>query len=366
MIEQHFGESGPWTVGVEEELMVLDADTLSLSPRADEIIEAGPDGLGQFKQELFASMLEIATPVCRDVSEAHEKLRALRAAAQESAEPLGLRIAAAGSHPFVRAADQEVADASRYRKMVEHLGVTAMRQGVTGLHVHVAMPSADACHAALEGILQWLPLVLALSANSPYLNAEETGHASNRAEILDQLPRSGSPPPCASYEDWESLVEHFVRLGLVKDYTQFWWDVRPHPRLGTLEVRMPDQPTSLRRSAAFAALLQALCVTVLDEPPVAGSHAGRAIYEQNRWSALRFGPRADLVHPIEDRMVPVRELAAEVVERVRAAAERLGSAGLLDALEPASCEADLQLDIGRADGLKAVAADLVRRSLASG
>jgi glutamate---cysteine ligase / carboxylate-amine ligase len=362
MSERRFGESAPWTIGIEEELLVLDGRSLALAPRANEIIAAGPSGEGQFKQELFASMLEIATGVCASPVDALDQLRELRVAAIRAAKPLGLEIAAAGAHPFSRAADQEVADAPRYRKMVEHLGVTAMRQGVTGLHVHVGMPSADACHLALEGLLPWLPLVLALSANSPFVDGEETGHVSNRAEVLDQLPRSGSPPPCASFEDWESLVEHFVRLGIVKDYTQFWWDVRPHPRLGTIEVRMPDMPTAIERSGTFAALLQALCVTVLDDPPEPGTHAGRAIYEQNRWSALRFGPRAELVHPLEDRMVPATDLARELVERVRPAAERLGSASLLDILG-AGCEADVQLDIGRTRGLEAVAADLVERSL---
>lgn len=346
--------------------MVLDATSYALSPRAAEIIDGGPRGVGEFKQELFASMLEIATPVCGSAHEAFDALRSLRSDACDAADALGLRIAAAGSHPFNRAGDQEIADAPRYRKMVEHLGVTALRQGVTGLHVHVAMPSAAACHSALEGVLPWLPLVLALSANSPYVGGEDTGHASNRAEILDQLPRSGSPPPCASFDDWQSLVEHFVRLGIVKDYTQFWWDVRPHPRLGTLEVRMPDQPTSVRRSAAFAALLQALCVTVLDEPGRVGDHAGRAIYEQNRWAALRFGPRAELVHPIEDRMVPAVELAAQLLERVGPAARRLGSADLLEPLGEPRCEGDRLLEVGRAEGLQAAAADLVARSVASG
>lgn len=340
--------------------MIVDAETLELVPRADEVIGDSTS----LKQELHASITETATGVCKNADDAARELRDLRALAVSRAEPLGLRILAAGSHPTSDPLRQKIADADRYRELVEMLGITARRQGVNGLHVHVGMPDADSCHRALEAILLWLPVILAMSANSPYIAGEETGHASNRAEILAQLPRSGAPPPCASYADWESLVDHFVRLGIVKDYTQFWWDARPHPRFGTLEIRMPDQPTSVERSAAFAALLQALCVTVLAEGGIDG-HAPRAIYEQNRWSALRFGPRAQLVHPLHDRVESASSLAAELVERVRPAARDLGSEHFLRELEGDGCEGDLQRNVAQSVGMQSMLADVLRRSLAS-
>jgi carboxylate-amine ligase len=360
VIEHAFGQSTPWSLGVEEELMLVDADTFELAPRAHEVI--GDSTL--LKQELFASIIETATGICVGAPEALAELRERRELAAERARPLGLRIMAAASHPTSDPVREEIADAERYREMVELLGVTARRQGVNGLHVHVGMPDPDSCHRALEAVLPWLPVVLAVSANSPYLAGELTGHASNRAEILAQLPRSGAPPPCASYADFESVVAHFARLGIVRDYTQFWWDARPHPRLGTLEIRIADQPTSLARSAAIAALLQALCVTVLREPPANG-HAPRAIYEQNRWAALRFGPRAWLVHPVRDRMETVPELASELVERVRPAARELGSEHLLAALDVERCEGDVQRDVADRMGVPTMLADLVTRSVAS-
>jgi carboxylate-amine ligase len=364
-IESHYGESSPFSLGVEEELMVLDPETLALAPRAHEVIERLDDGSGRFKPELFASMLETATPICPDAPAALGELRSMRGRIRDEAGALGVETAAAGSHPFSEPTREEIADADRYREMVALLGVTARRQGVTGLHVHVGMPSGDACHRALEGVLPWLPVVLAISANSPYLGGEETGHASNRAEVLAQLPRSGAPPPCASYADWESFVDRFTRLGLVKDYTQFWWDVRPHPRLGTLEIRMPDQPTSVARAGALAALIQALAATALERDGAGGhGHAGRGLYEQNRWSALRHGPRAQLAHPDDVRLVPVPELAAELVELVRPAARDLGGEELLAELDLDRCEGDRQLELGRAGDLRAVAADLVKRSVA--
>jgi carboxylate-amine ligase len=216
---------------------------------------------------------------------------------------------------------------------------------------------------ALEGVLPWLPLILALSANSPYLAGEETGLASKRAEVLALLPRAAAPPVFTSYAEWEAFVERYVRLGLADGYTRFWWDARPHPSLGTLEIRSADQPTAPELSAAFAALLQALCVTAVEGPPPAA--ANRGDYAQNRWAALRFGPRAELVHPKGDRLAKVPELLTEILELVEPAVRELGTEELLSALNPVRCEGDRQLEIGRERGLEAVAADLAERTVRS-
>ncbi len=164
-----------------------------------------------------------------------------------------------GRHPPVREAggpaDRQGGALRRLRRATAALSVR--RQGVQGLHVHVGMPSAEDCWRCLEAILPWLPVVLALSANSPWYSGELTGMASNRAPVLAELPRAGGPPGFATYGEWEAWVERLVALGVTQDYTRIWWDVRPHPALGTLEVRIPDQPTDVRLSAAFAALLQA-------------------------------------------------------------------------------------------------------------
>ena len=257
---------------------------------------------------------------------------------------------------------QEIADDPRYHEFVKYAGVSARRQVVNGLHVHVEMPSADACFAALEGVLPWLPVVLALSVNSPYLAGQETGLASNRAEVLAQLPRSGAPPVFGSFEGWERFVARFVAAGLADDYTRFWWDVRPHPRFGTLEVRMPDQPTALARTAAFVALLQTMCAHFAAEQ---GEAADRGVYQQNRWAALRFGAEAELLHPTEDRTASVAELAQELLERVSATADELGTAGAIGVFERVEPEGLRQLEVGRARGLHAVSADVVERSLVS-
>jgi len=198
-----------------------------------------------------------------------------------------------------------------------------------------------------------------MSANSPWLDGQLTGFASNRAPVLTDLPRAGTPPAFASYSEWETWIERLVRLHVLEDETRIWWDVRPAPRFGTLEVRMPDQPTDVRRSAAFAALLQALVDVLLAAGP--GAPASRADYDQNRWAAARFGPAATLIHPDGSRTATAAELGRELLELVEPSARRLGSADMLEVLDPAVCEAEL---LSRHSSAAEATADLVARSLA--
>ena len=346
MIPKNFGSAPRFSLGVEEEIMILDAETLD-QVGAVETLLAETEGFelpGVLATELFASIVELKTGVCASATEAVESLTALRRFALDAAARHGLTIGAAGSHPFAQPEAQPIAPEERYAHFVGYAGITARRQGVQGLHVHVAMDSADECFHALEAVLPWLPVVLALSANSPYLAGDATGLASNRAFVLGQLPRNGAPPAFGSYEAWERFAERFQRLGVAGEYTTLWWDVRPHPRFGTLEIRVPDQPTALERTGAFVALLQALVATALEQPAPHATADGRGDYVQNRWAAARFGPEADLVDPRDpDRAAKASVLGRELLELIAPAAQRLGSADLLAALDPTRCEADDQL-----------------------
>jgi carboxylate-amine ligase len=351
LIEQHFGDA--LTIGVEEELWILDADTLDLVPRVEQLV-AGAEGRelpGVLKTELHASVVELATRVAPTAEQAVERLVALRRAAREIAHQHGLRLSASGSYPTSIPAEQQIAAHERYRGFVDYAGPSARRQGVSGLHVHVGMPDAEACYRVMETILPWLPLVLALSANSPYFEGRDTGMLSIRAEVLGYLPRHGAPPAFRDYAGWEAFIERMAATGVVKDYTTFWWDVRLHPRFGTLEIRTPDQPTSIEQTAALVRLLRALCEWALDAPPRPFDPAERGVYQQNRWAAARFGPHGSLIHPDRDEALPVAELARELPVS-------------LEGLDPSRCEAERQLEVGRADGLHAVCADLVERSVA--
>jgi glutamate---cysteine ligase / carboxylate-amine ligase len=342
-IEQRFGESSPLSIGVEEEVMLLDAESFAPVGAIRELLEE-TDGLdlpGTLKTELHASVVELNTEVCASVDEAVAALGVLRARTSEGLEGLRLVMAAAGSHPFAEPEELPITDEKRYEEMVGYAGVTARRQGVNGLHVHVGMPGPDECMSAIETLLPWMPFVLAASANSPFMSGRATGLASNRAEILAQLPRSGAPPVFDGYFGWERWIEGLVATGLMKEYTQVWWDIRPHPKFGTLEIRMPDQPTGLDRTAGFVSLLRELCAWALEHP--ASGPADRGIYQQNRWAAARYGPDAELIH--DGRLVPVRELYEALPVET--------------SLDPALSEGALQLEQGDAG---AACADIVRRT----
>ena len=309
--------------------MLLDKRTFALASGVERLL--GPEGL---KTELFSCLVETNTPVCESAAEALAELVRLRTVVRDAAAREGLAVAGAGSHPVSRAEDQEIVAEPRYLKMLEELGPKLRRQLVCGLHVHVGMASFEACLRTLAAIVPWLPAVLALSLNSPYLRGAETGALSSRAARLGELPRGAQPPSFASPEEWEAYVK-----ATGEDYTRSWWDARPHPRLGTLEVRIADQPTDVARSAALAALVQALCVVA----PPAGPPEPEAYLAQRAAAALGDVPTGELLALVEP------------------AARELGSWDLVQTLS-GPVEALSQLEVGRRDGLEAVVADLVERT----
>lgn len=353
-VAQNWGAAGELSVGVEEELMVLEAETLRQVGKADAIVEASNPRRGEVKYELFYSVVELATDICIDADDAATVIRELRTGVAAVAAANGLTLAAAGTHPTSISSEQQIAPDPRYRQFVAYAGQTARRQGVNGLHVHIGMPDAETCLRTMENVIPWLPVVLAVSANSPWFEGEDTGMMSTRAEVLSLLPRHGAPPRFESWSEWERLVDAFTAAGVVTDYNAIHWDIRPHPKYGTLEIRIADQPTDVARTAAFVTVLRALCGWGAEQALPAADALRRVVYDQNRWAAARFGPRATLIHPDGDGAVTTAELWTQLVERIRADPQ----------LDPAACEGDRQLEVGRAEGLEAVCADLVVRSVA--
>ena len=277
-----FGQSAPFSLGVEEELFLVDAETLEPVPLARVVVpEPGP----RIKHELFASVVEITTPVCADAGEVLEELRRLRDEVAARAAEHGAAILAAGTHPTARGAEEPVNDEPLYRKIAAQLGPALARQFVCGLHVHVALPDEETCLRALEGVLPSLPEVLALSANSPFVDGADSGFRSARADALLALPSGGAPPVFRSWADWEART-----AGL--DYRRLHWDVRPHPDYGTLEVRIADQQTDVRRSAEIAERIQLLVRSAARE-----SHEpyDRDLYAERRARAASEpgGPEAE-------------------------------------------------------------------------
>jgi carboxylate-amine ligase len=337
VIEAHFGESPAFSLGVEEELMILDAETLEPAAAVGVLLQgvAGLELPGSLKTELHASVVELNTKVCTSVSDAIAALRELRAVADGIARENGLVVAAAGAHPVAPLESLPVVQEPRYLEMLEQVGYPARRQGVNGLHVHVGVESAAQCYERFEAVLSWLPVVLALSVNSPYVDGVANGMLSNRAGVLAELPRGGAPPAFGSYAEWEAWVERLVVLGVMGDYTRLWWDIRPHPRFGTLEIRIADQPTSLARTELLVHVVRDL----VEHAPARVTPRGD--YVQNRVAAASFGLDARLIHPGGESVVTARDLARELI-----------------GAEPPESEALAQLAAGAS-----VAADLVARTL---
>jgi carboxylate-amine ligase len=327
--------TGPsFTIGIEEELMILDAESMTLANAIDAVLEEH-GGDGDVKHELLESVLEIATDPHPDTRAAGEQLRALRASVAEAAERRNLRIGSSGTHPFAMWEDQRVSPHPRYRELVATLRFVARQEIIFGLHVHVGLDDADKAIHVANGMRVHVPLLLALSANSPFWRADATGLASSRMPIFRAFPRVGIPPFYEDWNDFERRIGFMVDSGVIEDYTYLWYDVRPHPNFGTIEIRAMDAQTRVEHTLALAALIQAM-VKELSEHYDAGKALGRYPYEmldENKWLAARHGLEGELVDLPERRLVATKELARRLYDRLREHAQDLGSAAELEGIQ---------------------------------
>jgi glutamate---cysteine ligase / carboxylate-amine ligase len=245
-MEINFGASAPYTVGVEEELQLVDPTSLALVPAIGAVLAArDAAGLpeGSVASELSASCVEVRSPAYGTVAELAAEFPALRRRVRDLVEDCGARLAAAGAHPFSEATAQEITAKERYRRVDEEMGWAARMQAIYGLHVHVAVPDAERAIRAVAALSRHVPLFVALSANSPFWAGADTRLASVRTKVFGLVPRTGLPPTFREWEDFEDYVEALVEAGSIPDYSRCWWDARPHPRLGTVELRAPDTQT---------------------------------------------------------------------------------------------------------------------------
>jgi glutamate---cysteine ligase / carboxylate-amine ligase len=323
-----------YTLGVEEELHVVDATTAELAPKIDEIMARLPEDLAEFvSYELFQSVLEIKTPVCRTAAEAEKHLRELRGRIASWAAACDASLAAAGTHPFSRYKDQKVTDQERYRQVIETLRWIAQREVIFGQHVHVGVPGPEECIQAHNRLSEHAPLLLALSANSPYWQGMDTGYESTRVKIFESFPRAGMPPAFPDYESFEAYVDLMVEAGAMEDYTYCWWDVRPHPKIGTIELRIPDTQTSLRPAVALTAMTQCLVARSLEESDPQDPY-DRELAIENKMRASRHGMDAAFYDAREKVTVPAREMARSLVEQLRPISQDLSCENeLLNVLE---------------------------------
>jgi glutamate---cysteine ligase / carboxylate-amine ligase len=327
--------SGPsFTIGIEEELMILDAESMALANAIDAVLDEYGEG-GDVKPELLEPVLEIATDPHRNTRAAGRQLRELRTAVAEAAGRRGLRIGSSGTHPFAMWEEQRVSARPRYRELISALRFVARQEIIFGLHVHVGLDDADKAIHVANGMRVHVPILLALSANSPFWRADATGLASSRMPIFRAFPRVGIPPFYDGWEDYEKRIGFMVESGVIEDYTYLWYDVRPHPNLGTIEVRAMDAQTRVEHTLALAALIQAM-VKELAEHFEAGKRLGRYPYEmldENKWLAARHGMEGELVDLPERRLVPAKELARRLYDRLREHSQDLGSAAELEGIQ---------------------------------
>jgi carboxylate-amine ligase len=333
--------TGPrYTLGVEEELMIVDAGTMELVSAVEEMIAAVPrETEGEVKPELMQSVLEIATVVCRDVPEAAGQLEDLRRRVREAAEAKGLTIGSAGTHPFARWEEQRIVERERYVEVVDALRFVVRQELLFGLHVHVGIDDPECAIHVADGMRVHVPILLALSTNSPLWRGKPTGLMSTRTPIFKALPRVGIPPRFKSWDEYQRRVAFMVEAGAVEDYTYMWWDVRPHPNLGTVEIRVCDAQTRLAHTVALAALIQAMCKELVEHHESGEQLATypREVLEENKWLATRDGLEGELIDLPSSERVSAEDLARRLLDRLRPHARELGSerelAGIEDLIE---------------------------------
>jgi carboxylate-amine ligase len=352
-------------VGLEEEVMLLDPTTWALAQRANEMLAlVGDEPAGSCSAETHQAAIELSTRPHATVGEAITELGGLRAQLAGEARRLGLATAAAGMHPGEQDEEAHVPTTGRYQLVHETMRGIARREPTFALHVHIGVGDAESAIRLLNRLRTHLPVFLALSASSPIWRGRATGLASNRTMLFQAFPRTGLPRCFDGYSDWVRTVDLLVRSGAIPEPTFLWWDARPQPRFGTVEVRIMDTQPRLEAAGALCALVQAVCRLELEEgfaqPEVVQAQEALA---ENRFLAARDGVAAELIDPVRSVRVPVADLLADLLAAALPHAAALGAADELARLPAlvSAPEAARQERQAAQDGVGALVSDLARR-----
>jgi carboxylate-amine ligase len=358
--EPQFGSGTPFSLGVEEELFLVDPVSGVLINSSTGVLEETGDAPGSIERELHACQVELITEVLSSASEVAPVLRELRAAVTAT----GAGILGAGTHPSAGEQAAEITDKDRYERIRNLLGDAALTP-VSGLHVHVGMPDAETAIRVYNGLRIHLPLLHALSANSPFRHGRDTGLASAREMTLRGWPRSGVPRAFADYDDFARSTEALARAAGVPDYTWFWWKLRPHPRLGTVEIRASDAQTSVEDVASLAALVHCLARALAERDPA--ESLPDEILQESIFRATRWGTRAELID-LDGEHRPVTDLLSRLLAEVDPFADELGCGAELARLPELLADgggAGRQRAVHRTAGIDAVARTLTRATAPS-
>lgn len=339
--------TAPLTLGIEEEYQIVDPHTRELTSYIQQMLHHGRVVLGdQLKQEFMQSQVEVGSQICQDIHQARDEIARLRRTVSEVAEQTGCRIVAASTHPFSRWMDQQISEGARYDDLASEMKDAVRRLLIFGMHVHLGFGrSAEAFELMIDILNQlryFLPHILALTTSSPFWHGRDTGLKSYRSLVFENMPRSGIPPHFYGYREYERYVNLMGRVGSlgrnaetgklpeqngIGDPTKIWWDARPHPNLGTLEIRICDMCTHIDDTIAVAALIQALVAKLIQlRNQNLSWRIYRGVYiDENKWRAVRYGTDGNLIDFGIESEVPMRDLAAEILELVDDVVDDLGS-----------------------------------------
>lgn len=354
--------SPQYSVGIEEEVMLLDPTDWSLAQRMESILPALPPTLlSRVSAETHAAAVELHSEPHEGADGAAHELAGARAALERALLPCGLRVASAGTHPFAVWTEIEVSRGARYRLVYESMRELARREPTFALHVHIGVADAPNAIALYNRLRTHVPILLALSANSPFWQGRDTGLASARTPIFQAFPRVGIPRPFSSYADYAAAVDLLLRCEAFPEPTFLWWDVRPQPRFGTVEVRAMDAQTNLAHTRGLAALVQAIAHLELEE----GYHHEQLIesveiLDENRFLAARDGMDAILLDPVSIRRVPARTIVQQLLGAARPHAQQLGCEDALEMVSELALKtgADRQRELARTHPLPALVQSL--------
>jgi len=317
-----------FTLGVEEEYMVLDPATYELKSHEQKIVHEGQKVIkDKVKAEMHQAVVEVGTDICTDVDEAYKDVAQLRKTIAEIANGLGFAMGAAGTHPFSHWESQLITDHARYNEIVNELQEAARSNLIFGLHVHVGMETREMANHIANSTRYFLPHIYALSTNSPFWEGRQTGYKSFRTKVFDKFPRTGIPEAFDNIELYENYVKLLVKTNCIDNAKKIWWDLRVHPFFNTVEFRICDVPMTVDETIALAALFQAVCAKIykLRLQNMNFIQYSRALINENKWRASRYGIDGRLIDFGKEEEVNARVLIAELLDFVDDVVDNLGS-----------------------------------------
>lgn len=332
MNELTYNKSANPTIGVELELQIICKNTLALSSRAPEILTAlEPELKFRIKQEFIQSMVEINTGICQNVAEVEADLTKTYRYLEQLASRFNSLIYSASLHPFSTGHDQILTDYPRYKRIMNELQLVGIRFITQGLHVHIGVESDEKAIQVSNTLRVFLPIFLALTTSSPFYENRDTGLYSYRTKLFEALPLAGMPDDLNGWYGYVNLVNTLINGGIIESFKDLWWDVRPHPDFGTVEIRVCDIPSSMGDILALTAMIQALVVTLNEKKSHSLPHI--QILRANKWQAARYGLDGVFVEPLNFKRMSIVEAITELYRFVEPAAKELGSAVYLERIK---------------------------------